>query len=220
MLEIIKKLTEEYENSGYPAVKSCFDKWLNEKKDITQKDEATVKLFMARICLAQEKFDDLAQFFNAGMSQTDKEELENLRRKNAELEEELERLKAEHSKLQQENYDLQGATQEYKNRISESEMLTFKNDGRFVVADGYAVYKDPWGPYSSCQGVDAALKRCGIGWQLLTRQQFWTFRNLVHTTDREIFEDCYVRDGRQYARKDMNGGWNGYIHPAYKIAKE
>ena len=91
MLEIIKKLTEEYENSGYPAVKSCFDKWLNEKKDITQKDEATVKLFMARICLAQEKFDDLAQFFNAGMSQTDKEELENLRRKNAELQEEVEK---------------------------------------------------------------------------------------------------------------------------------
>ena len=160
MLEIIKKLTEEYENSGYPAVKSCFDKWLNEKKDITQKDEATVKLFMARICLAQEKFDDLAQFFNAGISQTDKEELENLRRKNAELQEEVENIK----------------------KLLETFLYKFETQR---IGSGY-IFKDAKEVgYKSVDSYLNSLPKLDDGgiWRLCTKDEFCSIKSIINKSD-------------------------------------
>lgn len=74
MRDTIQKLTELYENDGYESAKAYFDDWQAAKKDITQKEYATVMLFMARLCLAKERFDDLSQFFNAGVSAAEKQE--------------------------------------------------------------------------------------------------------------------------------------------------
>lgn len=126
MTKIINKLTKEYEESGYAVAKNTFDGWLSSKKDITQKDEAIVKLFMARLCLAQDKLDDLQKFFNTGMLQAEKEELESLKSKVQELE----------KVIVQKDYELESLRKEFnrlKNLLSNNEIVDFKSDSRFFV---------------------------------------------------------------------------------------
>lgn len=196
MLEIIKKLTEEYENSGYPAVKSCFDKWLNEKKDITQKDEATVKLFMARICLAQEKFDDLAQFFNAGMSQTDKEELENLRRQNVELQKEIKNVKLEFET-------------EVK-KLLETFLYKFETQrigSGYIFKDARKIEnKDVYSYLNSLPKLDD-----GGEWGLCTKNQFRSIKSKINKSDFiEEAPDERFRNSSIFGTQTVT-----YIHPVY-----
>lgn len=203
MLEIIKKLTEEYENSGYPAVKSCFDKWLNEKKDITQKDEATVKLFMARICLAQEKFDDLAQFFNAGMSQTDKEELENLRRKNAELQEEVEKAEL---KLKETEKILHEKEKHEKEKVFKQDCFEFKT----YFGSGY-IFKNAIQVNDVESYINSLPKLEGGYWRLCTRSEFQTIKNKIFRPD---FSDV---PNERFSDVQQHGN---YVHPVYFLENE
>lgn len=190
MLEIIKKLTEEYENSGYPAVKSCFDKWLNVKKDITQKDEATVKLFMARICLAQEKLDDLAQFFNAGMSQTDKEELENLRRQNAELQKEIKNVKLD-----------------FKTEVKKLLEIFFYN----FETDSFSGYIFKDAQEVGYKFVDSYLNSLpklddrGI-WRLCTKDEFYSIKSIINKSD------FIEAPNEHFSNSHITGN---IIHPVY-----
>jgi hypothetical protein len=198
MLEIIKKLTEEYENSGYSAAKSCFDEWLNEKKDITQKDEATVKLFMARICLAQEKFDDLTQFFSAGMSQYDKEELENLRRKNAELQREVE--KAELKLKEIEKIQLEKEKHE-KERIFYQQCYEFKTYFGFGYIFKNAILVNDFEDYINF------LPKLNVGyWTLCTRGEFKTIKNKISRHDFSEGPNERFKDVQQHGT---------FIHPVY-----
>ena len=204
MLEIIKKLTEEYENSGYPAVKSCFDKWLNEKKDITQKDEATVKLFMARICLAQEKFDDLAQFFNARMSQTDKEELENLRRKNAELQEEVEKAEL---KLKETEKILHEKEKHEKEKVFKQDCFEFKT----YFGSGY-IFKNAIQVNDVESYINSLPKLLDGGyWRLCTRSEFQTIKNKIFRHDFSAVPNERFSDVQQHGN---------YIHPVYFLENE
>lgn len=204
MLEIIKKLTEEYENSGYPAVKSCFDKWLNEKKDITQKDEATVKLFMARICLAQEKFDDLAQFFNAGMSQTDKEELENLRRKNAELQEKVEKAEL---KLKETEKILHEKEKHEKEKVFKQDCFEFKT----YFGSGY-IFKNAIQVNDVESYINSLPKLLDGGyWRLCTRSEFQTIKNKIFRHDFSAVPNERFSDVQQHGN---------YIHPVYFLENE
>ena len=221
--EIVKKLSKLYETLGYASAKSSFDEWLAEKKDITQKDEATVKLFMARLCLAADKLDDLSNFFNAGMSSAEREELENLRQRNSKLEElsqsvykELESLRAEVAKLRQENYDLQGQAQKYKKQglmdISEVSDKVVQV-GRYVMMKGY------WLPEKVTLGdINKVLsklpKLAGYSqWRLLSEGEYDGIKLIMGSKSEIIFSDCYMFGSSHYSLDNISDNNSGYICP-------
>ena len=61
------------------------------------------------------------------------------------------------------------------------------------------------------------LEKYGKNWFLLSVAEMSKYKDKIILEDRVGYHDCFVRDGKRYGLSKLNGGWNVYIHPVYKI---
>ena len=209
MTKIINKLTKEYEGSGYAVAKNTFDGWLSSKKDITQKDEATVKLFMAHLCLAQDKLDDLQEFFNTGMSQAEKEELESLKSKVQELEKENESLRLQNKEYEQIKVKLE----EEKARQGTVLSPDYEQVGKFLMLRNY--WRGPfYGYVNASNAIKNYKKVLGYSlWRLPSEEEFKTLKPVIGSEDCMVFFDSCIINGMHFSIQDIGKKTGLYICP-------
>lgn len=133
MHEAIKQLIKIYETNGYNAVQKEFNDIQNKFSSYDDKQIAQIRLLMAKLCIVENKVNDINNYFSVGLKTKEKEEYDQLKEKQRLLEIELAEKKRKENRregifVKEDFIDLDG-NQILKNYVSWDEFnsLVYKN---------------------------------------------------------------------------------------------
>lgn len=100
MIEEIKHIIQVYETQGYDSAKKEFIDLQKSFDSLTNKQTAQIRLLMAKLCIAENKLDEINNLFTTGLKTQEKEEYEQLKEKQRLLEIELAEEKRKKNRLE------------------------------------------------------------------------------------------------------------------------
>ncbi|MDY6397773.1 MAG: hypothetical protein SPL22_08575 [Treponema sp.] len=100
MNEEIKKIITTYEKDGFNAVKKEYMNIQNNFDSYTSKQIAQIKLLMSKLCIVENKIEEIGDYFSVGLKTQEKKEYEQLKEKQRLLEIELEEEKRKKNRLE------------------------------------------------------------------------------------------------------------------------